>query len=55
MLWHDYDPATFKSTPHTASDFAVPDVCLKTTTSCAAPGGRRALTVAATMAGVGAH
>ena len=54
VLYHDYDPATFKATAHDKEEFAVPDVCLKTTTSCAAPGGSGgALTVGAKAAGVG--
>ena len=63
MLWHDYDPATFKATPHSADEFAVPQVCKTTTVSCSAPGGSAAANVtrthgpvfthAARMAGVG--
>jgi len=66
VLWHDYEPATFKATPHSASEFEVPQVCKTTTVSCAAPDiGRRlgadggyqshgpVLTHAARMAGVG--
>lgn len=39
MLWHDYDPATFKAASFSKTDFTVPDVCKTTTTSCSAPGG----------------
>jgi hypothetical protein len=67
VLYHDYDPSTFKATPHTESEFDLPDVCKTTTVSCAAPDiGRRlsseqatygthgpVLTHAARMAGVG--
>jgi len=46
MFYHDYDPATFKQTTHTASEFELPDVCKGDLLStCTAPGGsgRRAL------------
>jgi hypothetical protein len=39
MLWHDYNPASFRAVEHTAAEFAVPQVCLETTVSCSAPGG----------------
>jgi len=39
VLYHDFDPATFKNATFTQSDFEVPDVCKTTTVSCAIPGG----------------
>ena len=56
VLWHDYDPATFKATPHTAAEFDIPDVCKTTQVVCSAPdigGGAPVFTHAARMAGVG--
>jgi len=59
VLYHDYDPATFKATDHTKDEFAVPDVCKNTVVDCSGPGGdsqsqyRGTLSVHARMAGVG--
>ena len=59
VLYHDYDPATFKATDHTEEDFAVPDVCKKTIVDCSGPGGdqqsqyRGTVSLHARMAGVG--
>jgi hypothetical protein len=39
VLYHDFDPSTFKNATFTQSDYAVPDVCKSTTVSCAIPGG----------------
>jgi len=36
--WHEFVPGTFKSATFTSSDFAVPDVCKKTSVSCFIPG-----------------
>jgi len=38
VLYHDFDPATFKNATFTQSDFDVPDICKNTTVSCVAPG-----------------
>ena len=43
MLYHDFDPATFREVPHTHADFEVPEVCKTTRYKCYAPGGRRRL------------
>jgi len=40
LFYHDYDPATFKETSHSASEFELPDVCKGSKLStCSAPGG----------------
>mmetsp|Transcript_64313 Transcript_64313/g.178044 ORF Transcript_64313/g.178044 Transcript_64313/m.178044 type:complete len:475 (+) Transcript_64313:73-1497(+) len=39
MVWHDYDPDTWVEEAHTVDEFEVPEVCMTTTVSCAAPGG----------------
>jgi len=38
VLYHDFDQASFKPTPHSAAEFALPEVCKTTTTECYAPG-----------------
>jgi len=38
VLYHDFDPATFKNASFTKSDFTVPDVCKNTKVSCSIPG-----------------
>lgn len=38
VLYHDFDPATFKNATFTQSDFEVPDVCKNTKVSCSIPG-----------------
>jgi len=45
VLYHDFDPATFKNATFTQSDFEVPDVCKTTTVSCAIPGGSTEIVV----------
>jgi hypothetical protein len=39
VLYHDFDPATFKNASFTQADFDVPDICKSTTVSCSIPGG----------------
>jgi hypothetical protein len=39
VLYHDFDPATFKNATYTKSDFEVPDICANTKVSCSIPGG----------------
>jgi len=39
VLYHDFDPATFKNASFAASDFTVPEICKNTKVSCAIPGG----------------
>jgi len=43
VLYHDFDPSTFKNATFTQSDFTVPDVCKNTTVSCSIPGGSTVL------------
>jgi hypothetical protein len=38
VLYHDFDPATFKNATFTQADFTVPDVCKNTKISCSIPG-----------------
>jgi hypothetical protein len=38
VLYHDFDPATFKNASFTKSDFTVPDICKNTKVSCSIPG-----------------
>jgi len=53
MLWHDYDPASFEQTTHSADEFELPDVCATTTTSCSAPDPPTALTLGARLNDIG--
>jgi len=45
VLYHDFDPATFKNASFTQSDFVVPDVCKSTTISCSIPGATAQIVV----------
>jgi len=38
VLYHDFDPATFKNASFTQADFTVPDICKNTKNSCSIPG-----------------
>jgi hypothetical protein len=39
VLYHDFDPSTFKNATFTSSDFEIPDICKSTSVSCTIPGG----------------
>ena len=49
VIYHDFDPSSFRNASHTADEFAIPEVCKTTHTDCAAPSpfgpGRRLQTV----------
>jgi len=45
VLYHDFDPTTFKNATFAQSDFQVPDVCTNTKVSCSIPGASYAVMV----------
>jgi len=45
VLYHDFDPSTFKNATFAQSDFEVPDICTSSTVSCTIPGGSSSVIV----------